>query len=88
MKKIALKLTLPTVILIVASLIITFLYPNVLKKLNITDMEAWTVIMNLISLLLLLYFFNPYLSFAWRIFCLLASFVILIESILMLGPLF
>ena len=68
-----------------AWVIITFLFPEILEALHLETFEAWTIIMNLISLILLLTFMQTQLSVPWRIFCLLASFLVLLESILILG---
>lgn len=61
------------------------MYPNLLEQWKITPVEARTIIMNLISLILLIYFLQTHLKLSWRIFCLIGSFIVLIESILMLG---
>lgn len=66
-------------------LVITYLYPETLSALNISPKVARTVLMDLISLILLLSFFQSHLTLSWRIFCLIASFIVMIESILMLG---
>lgn len=86
-RKVVSYLTLPVTLLFFAALIITFLYPEFLQKLNLTETEAWVIIMNLISLIFLLSFLQTHLSLPWRIFCLIASFLVLFESILMLGVL-
>ncbi|MFP4498105.1 MAG: hypothetical protein ACLFQV_07830 [Vulcanimicrobiota bacterium] len=72
-------------VLFFAAVIITYMYPNLLEQWKITPVEARTIIMNLISLILLIYFLQTHLKLSWRIFCLIGSFIVLIESILMLG---
>jgi hypothetical protein len=78
-------LTMITTALFVIMVIITFLFPEILTALHLGQVEARTIIMNLISLILILTFMQTQLSLSWRIFCLVASFVVLIEAILMLG---
>jgi hypothetical protein len=85
LKKMLSQLSLTATILFVVTLVISLLYPEVLKVLFLTQMEARSIILTLISLILLLSFLQSQLSLSWRIFCLITSFIVLIESILMLG---
>lgn len=79
------QLTFVSVVLLLITSLMTFLYPEVLKALLLTPTEARVIIMTLISFILLLSFLQIQMSLYWRIFCLITSFMTLIESILMLG---
>lgn len=79
------QLTFVSAILLLITTIMTFLYPEALNALFLTPTEARVIIMTLISFILLLSFLQIQMTLFWRIFCLIASFLTLIESILMLG---
>jgi len=78
-------LNIAVTILFIISVIMTFLYPEITNALLLSPTEARVIIMTLVSLNLMLYFLQTQLSVYWRIFCLLGSFLTLIESVLMLG---
>jgi hypothetical protein len=85
LKKTLSHLNITASILFIVTLAITYLYPEVTKNLYLSIVEARAVLMTLISLILLLSFLQSQLSLPWRIFCLIGSFIVLIEAILMLG---
>ena len=85
MKKAISYINVIVTILCILCIIITFLYPEVVKSLKLSPSEARVIIMTLISLILLLSFLQPQLTLSWRLFCLIAAFLIIIESVLMLG---
>lgn len=84
-KKTLSQLNITATILFFITLIITYLYPEVTNALMLNPIEARGVLMTLISFILLLSFLQSQLSLPWRIFCLIASFIVLIESMMMLG---
>jgi hypothetical protein len=85
LRKILSYFTMTFTLLFFIFLILTFLFPEILRAFKLGPVESRTIIMNLISLILVLNFLQPHLNLPWRIFCLISSFIILIESILMLG---
>lgn len=85
MNKTVTYLSLVATILLVITLMITFLYPEIIRSLLLSVTEARVIIVTLISFILLLAFLQTQLSWTWRIASLVASFLTLLESVLMLG---
>ena len=63
---------------------LTFLWPEYIPFLYLSTETCMLIIMHLISLLFLLAFFQTHLSLPWRIFSIISSFLVLIESTMML----
>lgn len=85
MKRMLSQLNITATILFFITLTMTFLYPEILKALYLSSTEAQAILMTLISFILLLSFLQSHMSLTWRIFCLIGSFLVLMEVILMLG---
>gem|GEM_PF-1627328 len=73
-----------TMIIFFIFMAVAFLWPEYLPYFNLSYETCLLAIMHLISLLFLLAFFQKELSVVWRVFCVIASFMILIEATLML----
>jgi hypothetical protein len=73
-----------TIALFLSFMAMAFLWPEYLPYFNLSYSTCLLAIMHLISLMFLLAFFQHQLSVPWRIFCVLASFFILLEATLML----
>jgi len=61
-----------------------FLWPEYLPYFSLSYQSCLLIIMHLISFMLLLAFFQARLSLPWRVFCIVASFFVLIEATIML----
>ncbi len=85
MRKTLSHLNITATVLFLITLAITYLYPEVTRVLLLSAAEARAIIMTLISLILLVSFLQTHMSLTWRILCLVGSFVVLIESIFVLG---
>jgi len=85
LNKVLSKINIALTFLFLIFLTLTFLYKDVMVSIHLSQTESWVILMTMISLILMISFLQTHLSLPWRIFCLAASFVTLIESILMLG---
>ncbi len=61
-----------------------FLWPEYLPYFSLSYQSCLLIIMDLISFMLLLAFFQTRLSLPWRVFCIIASFFVQIEATMML----
>lgn len=73
-----------SILLFAGFLCLTFLWPEYIPFFYLSYDSCILIIMHLISLLFLLAFFQKHLSAPWRIFCVISSFIVLLESTMML----
>lgn len=77
-------LNVAAILFFAAFMALTFVWPEYIPYLGLSYQGCLLAIMHIISLMLLLAFFQTHLPTAWRVFSIIASFVVLIESTLML----
>ncbi|MDQ7822171.1 MAG: hypothetical protein RDV48_05185 [Candidatus Eremiobacteraeota bacterium] len=83
-RKVIFYINVVTITLFFCFLGLLFLWPEYIPFFYLTHNTCRLAIMQLISLMLLLAFFQQHLSYRWKVLCVIASFIVLAEAWLML----